>query len=105
MNYDWITGLAIGVALTTADLSAQAPRLDAPVRLTADGGLIDTGKDVGHAGPLLVDWDQDGLPDLLVSSFRGSIRFFKNVGTRSEPVFAEKEPLAAGGVPIRIHNW
>ena len=54
---------------------------------------------------MLVDHDGDGRLDLLVSSFRGNIRFFKNVGTRTVPVFEEKGPLEAEGEPIRIHNW
>ncbi len=47
----------------------------------------------------------DGLPDLLVSSFRGNIRFFRNTGSRARPVLVEKEPLQAAGEPLRIHNW
>ena len=98
---------SIALSLLLAGLlSAQdIPQLEAPVRLKADGQLIDTGKDIGHAGAQLRDHDGDGLPDLLVSSFRGNIRFFKNVGTRTEPLFKEGKPLEAGGEPIRIHNW
>ena len=70
--------------LLAGSLSAQGiPQLEAPVRLKADDQLIDTGEDIGHAGAQLRDHDGDGLPDLLVSSFRGNIRFFKNVGTRT----------------------
>jgi hypothetical protein len=79
--------------------------LEQPVRIEADGVPIDTGKDIGHPGPLVLDYDNDGLQDLLVSAFRGNIRFFKNVGTRRNPKFQEGKPLAAGGEPIRIHNW
>lgn len=95
---------AAGLLLTTW-LPAQGGALEDPVALQADGAVIDTGKDIGYAGPLFFDHDGDGLPDLLVSSFRGNIRFFKNVGTRRAPVFEEKEPLQAEGEPIRIHNW
>ncbi len=97
---------SLGILALTAGLSAQSlPQLEAPVRLKADGEFIDTGKDIGHTGPQLRDHDGDGLPDLLVSSFRGNIRFFKNVGTRNKPAFEEGKPLQAGGEPIRIHNW
>lgn len=81
--------------------SALAP----PVILEADGKPIDTGVDIGHPGPLVRDHDGDGKPDLLVSAFRGNIRFFKNVGSRAAPKFEEGEPVHAGGEPIRIHNW
>ncbi len=99
--------LALTASLVAgADLAAQrGGKLEAPVRIEADGAPIDTGKDIGHAGPIMRDHDGDGLPDLLVSSFRGNIRFFKNVGTRQEPKFQEGKPLQAGGDPIRIHNW
>ena len=92
-------------ALVAASLCGQDARLEPPVRLEAGGDVIDTGKDVGYAGPLFVDHDKDGKPDLLVSAFRGNIRYFRNAGTRNEPEFVEGDPLHAGGEPIRIHNW
>ncbi len=107
MKFEWRTAGSIAACLLlVAPLSAQqSAQLDKPVRLKADGEFIDTGKDIGYAGPLFVDYDRDGKPDLLVSAFRGNIRFFKNVGTRSAPKFEEREPLQAGGDPIRVHNW
>lgn len=79
--------------------------LEDPIRIEADGKPIDTGKDNGHAGAQVKDWDQDGIPDLLVSSYGGNIRFFKNTGTRTVPVYQEQEELTAEGEPIRIKNW
>ena len=78
---------------------------ETPIRIEADGERIDTGRDAGYAGPLVHDYDGDGLQDLLVSAFRGNIRFFKNVGTRAEPRFEEGEPLQAEGGPLEIRNW
>ena len=106
MKFEWkTTGSIAACLLLVASPPAQSAQLEKPVRLKADGEFIDTGKDIGYAGPLFVDYDRDGKPDLLVSAFRGNIRFFKNVGARSEPKFREQEPLQAGGEPIRIHNW
>ncbi len=106
MNIDCNTTLSAAASLLLVTfLSAQDTTFEDPVRLKADGKLIDTGTDIGHAGPIFVDHDGDGLPDLLVSSFKGNIRFFKNVGTRRQPEFEEKGTLKAGGEPIRIHNW
>ena len=100
------THLVAATALLIASSPAQqSAELEPPVRLKADGKLIDTGKDIGYAGPLVVDHDGDGKQDLLVSAFKGNIRFFKNVGTSAAPAFEEGEPLQAGGEPIRIHNW
>lgn len=103
-----IKRIALSAALTlliVGALPAQSTELDKPVRIKAGDAVIDTGKDIGHAGPLFVDHDRDGLSDLLVSAFRGNIRFFKNVGSRTQPAFVEKEPLQMEGGPLRIHNW
>jgi hypothetical protein len=107
MKATWIITLfASTSALSAPGEAAQgSSELAAPVRLEADGARIDSGKDIGYAGPLVRDHDGDGLPDLLVSSFRGNIRFFRNTGSRAKPVLVEKEPLQAEGEPIRIHNW
>ena len=49
-------------------------------------GFIDV--DVGHAAPLMTDFDGDGLADLLVGQFgEGKLRVYKNVGTKKEPKF------------------
>jgi hypothetical protein len=43
----------------------------------------------GDAGPYVADWDGDGLPDLLVGSSDGSVRWYRNTGTRTKPVLAQ----------------
>ena len=70
MKIEWrTTGSIAACLLLVASLSAQkSTQLDKPVRLKADGAFIDTGKDIGYAGPLFVDYDRDGKPDLLVTS-------------------------------------
>lgn len=102
-------GTLAALLVTTATGPAQRPahsdELDPPVRIEADGAFIDTGDAIGHSGPLVTDLDGDGLPDLLVGSFRGEIRVFHNTGTRTAPSFEEEGLLEAGGEPIRIHNW
>ena len=107
MKATWRSTLLISTAALTAPVQAAqtSDELAPPVRLEADGAHIDTGEDIGYAGPLVKDHDGDGLPDLLVSAFRGNIRFFRNTGTRAKPVLVEGDPLEAEGEPIRIHNW
>jgi hypothetical protein len=50
------------------------------------------GKDVqvpdGHAAPVVVDWDGDGRWDILCGCARGSVYFYRNIGTRAAPKFA-----------------
>jgi hypothetical protein len=76
--------------LLTLACSCQSPATDAlfepPFRVSDSKGLIDV--DEGHAAPLFVDFDGDGLPDLLVGQFgEGKLRIYKNVGTRAAPRF------------------
>ena len=73
-----------------------AVELEAPVRLSAADGLIDS--EIGHAAPCVVDWDADGKPDLLVGQFGGGIlRVFRNEGTAAEPRLAAGVRFQAAG--------
>ena len=58
-----------------------------PVRLEAAGKPIDT--EVGHAAPFVVDFDGDGVKDLLVGQFGGGVLWiYRNIGTNDQPKFA-----------------
>ena len=50
------------------------------------------GKDLtvpgGHAAPVIVDWDQDGRWDIVCGCNKGSVYWYRNVGTPSAPRFA-----------------
>ena len=49
----------------------------------------------GDAGPILVDWDNDGLLDLLVGAGDGSVTFYRNEGAKAEPKLATGHVLIA----------
>ncbi|MCK5504457.1 MAG: hypothetical protein KAJ10_04815, partial [Thermodesulfovibrionia bacterium] len=61
-----------------------APVLDKPYLLQVDGRDFDIGS---RSAPRMVDWNKDGLKDLLVGEMEGHVYFLKNRGTNSAPVF------------------
>lgn len=46
-----------------------------------------------HFCPKVADWDGDGLWDIIAGSDDGSVTFFRNVGSKTSPAFAEGENL------------
>ncbi|MEN1680195.1 MAG: FG-GAP-like repeat-containing protein [Planctomycetota bacterium] len=48
-----------------------------------------------HNCPAVADWDGDGLWDLICGSDDGSVTWFRNTGTKTEPQFAAGETLVA----------
>lgn len=76
------------------EFQAMGPVLD------ASGKPIDVGS---YAAPLLVDWNGDGLEDLLVGQFDGGrIRFYPSSGAPGEPVFDEFQYLRDGGALLSV---
>jgi len=74
---------------------AQVPDFHEPVIIQADGVDIDVGY---VADPFTVDWDGDGVLDLLVGQFTsGKINFFRNTGTNQEPVYTFDSFIQADG--------
>ena len=50
-------------------------------------------KETGHAAPVVADWDNDGLWDLVVGSSDGSVGWYRNAGTAESPEFAARKML------------
>ena len=83
-------------SLLLAAAAAHGQEFEKPVRVEAGGKPVDT--DIGHAHPLLYDFDRDGKCDLLVGQFgEGKLRIHKNIGTNESPRFAEHTWFMAGG--------
>jgi len=64
-------------------------------KLQAGGRIIRVPQ--GDAGPCVADWDADGRDDLLVGAGDGSVRWYRNTGTRTEPALAEERVLVWSG--------
>jgi hypothetical protein len=92
---------------TVAVLVVSAFLWAAPVEFLGMGPVLDaSGKpiDVGtYAAPLMVDWDGDGLEDLIVGQFEGGqIRFYPNSGIPGDPSFEEFQYLRDGGSLLSV---
>ena len=66
--------------------------------------------DMGYPYPVYVDWDGDGLPDLMLPNETNRIFWYKNIGTRGRPMFAPPEPMRVFGKSVSItahgpHPW
>jgi hypothetical protein len=48
---------------------------------------------MGHSHPIVADWDNDGKPDLLVGTGAGSVLWYRNIGTRTDPKLAAAQTL------------
>ncbi|MCB0632805.1 MAG: VCBS repeat-containing protein [Saprospiraceae bacterium] len=76
---------------------ADPPRWAAPKYLEADGQTIRTmaGGNGSIQGPCeakwgystlsVADWDQDGLPDIIMNGIWGKVVWYRNIGTRRQP--------------------
>lgn len=79
---------------------ADLPLFKEPVIIQADGVILDIGV---ISDPFMIDWDGDGLNDLLVGQFYpGKVCFYKNIGTSGNPVFTFSNYLQADGVDIAV---
>jgi hypothetical protein len=77
---------------------AQVPQFASPFIVQANGSnlVVELISD-----PFLVDWNGDGLNDLVIGQFTGGkIRFYPNSGTNEDPVFTTYEFLEADGADI-----
>ena len=79
-----------------AGLSADVPDL-------VDKGAIQLGGSTIQYTPYptVVDWNNDGMKDLLVGAFyNGNIHLFLNEGTNLNPVFNSSSLVESGGTAI-----
>lgn len=54
----------------------------------------------GYTCPKVVDWNEDGLLDILTGDSRGKFMVYLNVGTKSRPKLAAEHPLYLDGMDM-----
>jgi len=71
-----------------------------PIRLTRNE-ILDSHNwhDMGYPFPVFVDWDGDGLPDLMLPNETNRIFWHKNIGTRERPEFGPRQQVICDGFP------
>ncbi len=97
-------------ALVVVAPSANRPAFAAdvfekPIRLQADGKVIDTGEAWGHSSPCVEDLDGDGLAELVLGDFGGKFRIYKNVGEKNSPVYKATGNLQANGTDAAVRIY
>jgi hypothetical protein len=48
-----------------------------------------------HAAPVVADWNDDGLWDLVIGSGDGAVGWFANIGSKTEPIFGPYQTLVS----------
>ena len=111
-NGDGVWDLLIGGGygwprLVLNEGSNERPSLREPEPIEAADGIIRVLRDdilhgnhphnMGYPYPVLVDWDGDGLKDLLLPNETNRIVWYRNIGTNKEPRFGRREFLEVDG--------
>ena len=99
--FDLVVGSARGVIVYYPNRGTRKePKFPyAKLVFTTDGKPLDVGI---SSVPLVVDWDGDGVKDLLVGANGNRVLFFKNVDTNNERRFENRGLLKVGEEPLAI---
>jgi hypothetical protein len=71
-----------------------------PIRIQRDEILFsEHWHNMGYPYPTFVDWDGDGLPDLMLPNETNRLLWYKNVGSLDKPEFGPRQFLEVDGFP------
>ena len=72
-----------------------------PIRIVRDAilGPPECWHDMGYIFPAYVDWDSDGLPDLVLGNETNRVFWYGNTGTRTAPLFGQRRQVIVDGYP------
>ena len=122
-DWDIICGNTAGYIVFYENLSGpgvNTPKWAAPKFLDADGKTIRfmAGPNGSIQGPCeakwgyttltVADWNEDGLPDIMVNTIWGKVVWFENVGTKTNPKLAAAKPVEVewdGPQPTLAYGW
>ena len=101
--FDLLVGDGTGrITLFLNTGSANRPRFTPAGFLRAGGKVIKT---AGAAAPLIVDWDGDGRPDLLVGESSGKVIFFPGSLVNGKLHFKAGEPLRHAAGEVQVNSF
>ena len=82
---------------------ADPPDYQSPFRVSSNGAPIELG--LGHANPLVTDWNGDGLKDLIVGQYTGGkLRYYQNDDSNDSPAFGDFVYMQADGSDISLSS-
>ena len=86
------------------NLLSKAQKLSKPSLIKANNKIISLKP--CYAAPLIYDYDKDGLKDLVIGTFNGKFRFYKNIGTSKEPLYNDSFFIKLNNEKdAKIPNW